>query len=323
MISFRTLFPVLGVVVALAGCSAENSANNGVDSANAAQQKSTLSTERAGDAHRPGGPAFAGRPHGGPDFLVFAALHENLNLSTEQRSTIEGLVAKGHPAPPAPDKARAAALASAIRANKIDATTFQAPAVDREAMMKEHLAKSANSLATLHKTLTKEQRAALVDAIVAKQAQHAQHAKDGKDPGPDGHRGPPPGAHGPEHSPMGFMLRGIDLTPEQQAEIKSKLDAQRPAPPPEAERAAMKTKHEAMKKDMDARLQTFKADAFDANAFVAPPADAPKGPPPGMGPESMAKELSVVVSVLTPAQREELAKRIEQGPPAHPVREAR
>lgn len=318
MISFRTVFPFLGLVVALAGCSAENSANSGVDSANAAQQKSTLSTDRASDAHRPGGPAFAGRPHGGPDFLVFAALHENLNLSAEQRATIEGLATKNRPAPPAPDKARAVALASAVRANKIDAATFQAPSVDREAMMKEHLAKSASSLATLHKTLTKEQRAALVDAIAAKAAQHG-----GKDHGPEGHRGPPPGAQGHEHSPMGFMLRGIDLTPEQQAEIKSKLDAQRPAPPTEAERAAMKTKHEAMKKDMDARLQTFKADTFDANAFVAPPADAPKGPPPGMGPESMAKELSILVSVLTPAQREELAKRIEQGPPAPPAREGR
>ena len=68
-----------------------------------------------------------------------------------------------------------------------------------------------------------------------------------------------------------------------------------------------------MKTAMDAKLQSFKSDSFDAKAFVAPPANAPKIGGPA---DHMAKELSAVVSVLTPAQREKLAQKIEQGPPA-------
>lgn len=323
MNSFRTLFPVLGVIAALAGCSAETGANNGVDTANAAQAKTALSnpsTERAGkDGH-----AFAGRHHGGPDFLVFAALHENIGLSAEQRSTLEGLVAQNRPKePPQPDKARGAALASAIRSGKVDASTFQVSVENRDAMMKERLAKSAESLATLHKTLTKEQRAALVDAIVAKQAKHER--------GPRGERGESGGrpmhAEGREHGPLGHLVAGLDLTQEQQAQLKAKLEADRPARPTEGDREAMKAKFESMKKTMDAKLQSFKADDFDANAFVTPPADAPKMGPQDHG-DRMAKELSIVVSVLTPAQREQLAQKIEQGPQARPhmregAREAR
>lgn len=313
MNSFRTLFPVLGVIAALAGCSAETGANNGVDTANALQAKTALSnpsTERAGkDGH-----AFAGRHHGGPDFLVFAALHENIGLSAEQRSTIEGLVAQSRPKdPPQPDKARTAALASAIRAGNVEASTFQADAESHDARMKEHAAKSAQNLATLHETLTKEQRAALVDAIVAKQAKHER--------GPRGERGERP--EGREHGPLGHLVAGLDLTQEQQAQLKAKLDAERPAAPSEADREAMKAKFESMKKAMDAKLQTFKEGTFDANAFVTPPAGAAKGGPQGHG-DRMAKDLSIVVSVLTPAQREQLAKKIEQGPPVRPqMREGR
>lgn len=318
MNSFRTLFPVLGVIAALAGCSAETGANNGVDTANAVQAKTALSNERSTEAGK-GHHAFAGRPHGGPDFLVFAALHEDIGLSAEQRSTLEGLVAQSRPEPPRPDKARTAALASAIRSGNVDATTFQTKVENREAMMKEHLAKSAQNLATLHKTLTKEQRAALVDAIVAKQAEHKG--------GPRGERGErgerPQHAEGRAHGPMGGLLSGIDLTAEQEAQLKAKLDAQRPAQPSEADREAMKARFESMKKEMSARLQSFKGDSFDATAFVTPPADAAKVGPQDHG-DRMAKDLSVVVSVLTPEQREQLAKKIEQGPPARPqMREGR
>ena len=74
----------------------------------------------------------------------------------------------------------------------------------------------------------------------------------------------------------------------------------------------------AMKTAMNEKLQSFKADTFDAAAFVARPANAPKmnmGKPA----DHMTKELSAIVAVLTPAQREKLAQKIEQGPPARPA----
>lgn len=299
--NFRTMFPVLGILVAIAGCTAETGANNGVDTANAAQAKSTIQKDQKRAHH------FAGRPHFGPDFLVFASLHEDIGLSAEQRSTIEGLVAEGRPKMerPAPDKARTAALASAIRSGKIDESSFQ---MDREAMkakMEEHRAKSAASLAKLHQTLTKEQRAALVDAIAAKAAKRGEHAGERGQ-----HREGAPALEGRGHhalGPMGGLLEGLDLTPEQEAEIEAKLAANRPA----VDREAMKAKFESMKTAMSAKLQSFKNDDFDANAFVAPPEGVAKDGAKG-GPAMMAKHLSAVVSVLDEAQREKLAQKIEK-----------
>jgi len=70
---------------------------------------------------------------------------------------------------------------------------------------------------------------------------------------------------------------------------------------------------------MDAKLQSFKGDSFDANAFVTPPAGMPKFD----GANRMAKDLQVVVSVLDPAQREKLAQKIELGPQARTEMRAR
>jgi Spy/CpxP family protein refolding chaperone len=305
MKSFRSMFPILGVVAVLAGCSGSESTNTGQGSsaisATTTSEKPEEGRPHAGRGHGPG--------HGGPDFLVFAALHENsINLSAEQRTTIEGLIGKREGGPrgegkpegrPAPDKAKTAELAAAIRSGKIDAAKLQ-PNRDGAKVGNDHQAKSAEKLATLHKTLTKEQRATLVDAIVAKMAKHGEGKPEGRPEGMREGRG-----HG-EGGPMGHLTEGLDLTQAQKDQIKAKLDADRPAPPSEADRTAMKAA-------MDAKLQTFKADNFDANAFVAPPANAAKLGGPS---DHMAKELNAVVSVLTAEQREKLAQKIEQGPPA-------
>jgi Spy/CpxP family protein refolding chaperone len=77
----------------------------------------------------------------------------------------------------------------------------------------------------------------------------------------------------------------------------------------------MKTKFEAMRAEHKARLASFTTDTFDANAFLAKPANAPE---PGKGMkgmhEHMLNELAAITEVLTPAQREKLAARIEKGP---------
>jgi Spy/CpxP family protein refolding chaperone len=273
MKSFRTLFPVLGVVAFLGGCSGSETTNTGV-AANAV----TATPAKDETMHR--GPH--GRPHGGgPELLIFAALHEPIHLTAEQRGTIEGLAKHDRPdlaaERPAPDKAKSAELASAIRAGSIDAAKLHADHDPK--LMKEHSAATATKLATLHKTLTAEQRSALVDAIAAKHGKQAHHEM---------------GPHGEGH--IGHILDGLDVTQAQRDQIKAKLEAERPT---EADLAAMKQEH-------DAKLQSFKGGAFDANAFVAPPANAPKMA------DRMAKELQIVVSVLTPEQREKLAQKIEQ-----------
>ncbi len=106
------------------------------------------------------------------------------------------------------------------------------------------------------------------------------------------------------------MLQGLELSDDQRAKVKAAFDEKAPS---EADRDAMKARHEAFRKTMQERLQSFANDAFDGSAFVAMPKDDAKG-----GPEMMAgrmvKALAVVVPILDAGQREALAKNIEQGP---------
>ena len=310
MKSFRTMVPVFGLVALLAGCSAgEKAASGGVDNAVTASAHSALATATA--AGEVGGRRH---PHGGPDMLVFAALHENIGLTDAQRTTVKSLAEQDRrSAPPPPDKARTAALAAAIRSGNVDRAGLPHRPQVTDAEIQQHIAASATRLATLHKTLSKEQRAALVDALIAEQGQRHDGDKARGDDGPRPHGAAPGHRAG---GLGGGFLADLELTQAQKDAIQAKLEAQRPTAPSAANREAMKAKHEAMKKDLDTKLQTFKADTFDATAFVTPPAGAK---PPGAeeahgGP---GNELAVIVPILTPAQREKLAQRIEQGQPRH------
>lgn len=318
MKSLRTLsFSLVAVVVALAGCSADNAQSGTTDTPHSVQAKSTIANGDGAESGGRGRHGFGGFSHG-PGSLVVAALHENINLTAEQRATIEALQRKSHAAwAPLLDKTRVTALAAQIRAGKID-TTAMTPLTRDENAMGEHMALASSNLKTLHDTLSKEQRTALVDAILAK------HAK-----GPDGERKRDhKGAHadverggerhmGLHRGPVASLLQDIALTPEQKETLRAKLEASRPTKPSDADRDAMKARFTARKQAMDTKLRSFVNDGFDAAAFVTPPADAAN-----MGPENrrdrMAKELSILVSVLTDAQRDQLAKKIEAGPPGGP-----
>lgn len=311
MKSFRTMFPVLGILAIVAGCSAETGANGGVDSANAVETKTALASDSTTTETKARGP-HAGRPHHGshgPDFLLLAALHEEIGLTEAQRTTLRDLVeqrrskALSH----RPDQARISQLAAAVRAGKVDPSPLPAAPVDADATIAERNAASAKSIATLHATLTKEQRTALVDRVTAKRGEGP-----GKDRG-DGQRPPPGAGVGGDHGgPLGGLLEGIELTEAQKGALKASFEARKPS---DADREAMKAKHEAVKAEMDAKLRSFVSDTFDATAFVAPPAGAPKI---GPRPDHRAQELAAVVSVLDAAQREKLALKIEQGPTVRP-----
>ncbi len=313
MISFRALTTasLLGLLVTLAGCSAESGTASGADTT--AKSKDTASAVTAGEQVNRGPQHGPGR--GGPEMmLVGTALHDGtVNLTAEQKATIEAAIAANKPAAaPAFDKTRVSALAAGIRSGKIDAAAVSAPQGPSAEMRAAHQAGAAKVLATLHSTLTPEQRTALVAAVTKHGEGHGP--KGDRAHGPKGERS----MHGGHAGPMGGMLEGLDLTQAQQDSIKTKLEAQRPAAPSEADRAAMKSQHEAMRTAMQTKLQTFATDSFDATAFVTPPAGAPamKGP----GAERFATDLQIITSVLEPAQREKLAARIEAGPPARGTR---
>jgi Spy/CpxP family protein refolding chaperone len=326
MNAFRSMtLPLFALVAALAGCSAEAGTSAGAESVDGVQ--STASAEQAASVDSPAehtarGPHFAAH-HGGPDFLVHAALRAPINLTAEQKATIEGLLKSNAPAePPAFDKTRASKLAAAIRSNTVSADVTDKPVVD-ETARQARIATSAKTLSTLHDTLTPEQRTALVDSLAKRAAEaKGEHGKRGgktmamRGHGEHAQRAGDEGGHfrgrgGPGGGPMG-MLAGLELTQEQKDAIKAKLEAQRPEKPSEEQREAMKARFEAMRTEMKAKLEIFKSDKFDATAFVTP---SQKLERPEHGGDRMA-HLAAITSVLTPAQRETLAARIEQGPPA-------
>lgn len=320
MISFRPsmVLPVLGLLAAFAvGCSGEAAASGGADSADTT--RSAITNDQVATNDRPAFGKF--RLHGpkaGPGFLIGAALHEDLKLTDAQRASIEALREEMKPkAPPAFDKSRASALAAQIRAGKIDETT--AAPNDFEQKKAEHVAATAKAIAKLHDILTPEQRASLVAAVGNRMEQGPKHGERGErgpraEGGERAQRGPK-GAHDKLGGPMGFMLADLDLTQEQKDAIRTKLEAERPAAPSQEQREAMKARFQNVRAEMKSRLQSFASDSFDANAFVTPPA-RPEGAQVRPHENRRAKMLSIVTSVLTPAQREKLAVKIEQGPQA-------
>lgn len=261
MISFRATMtlPLFGLLVALAGCSAESGNNAGAESANAALSENADTTAPSAHHGRRGHHGhFGHRPHGGSGFLVGAALHESIGLTSEQQSTIAGL---------------------------------------RDEAPQEALSK-------LHATLTKEQRSALVEAVSKRMdTMRAKAAENGGERHGKMH-GPPHG-HG-DHSPMGRLLEGLDVTDAQHAAIRSKLEELKPSA---EQREAMKAKFSEVETEMKARLQTFVNDDFDAKTFFAPPKNLPER---GEGFDPMKQRIDAVMSVLEPAQREKLKARLEE-----------
>lgn len=316
MFSFRTVSAVsiLGLLVTLAGCSGAAESGSGSDTTGTA--RSEVAAQR--DERGPRGPHRGGPGGGG---LLVAALHEpSLNLTAEQTSTIKGALDASRPQPPQGggfDKAKVAPLAAGIRAGKVDASMFPA-----KPDFAAHQAAEAKALTTLHDTLSADQRQALVAAVKSRAGEHGPKGDHGgpKGDGPKGdHKGKGPhGPHagGPGGGPMMHgMLADLNLTDAQKEQLRAKREADRPAPPTDEQKAQWKAQHEAMKGQMDAKLQTFASGSSDANAFVAKPEGV--GPKAG-GEDRMVKEMNDVLSVLDANQREALARKIEAGPPARP-----
>ena len=322
--TFRSMtLPLVALVAALAGCSAEAGTSAGAETTDDARSSVVAEQTAGAEGAREGARMRLMAHHraGGPDFLVHAALRAPINLTAEQKTTIEGLLKAEASAKPQFDPARAQKLAAAIRSNSV--ANIEQPKLD-ESAHQARVAASAKALSTLHDTLTAEQRAALVDSIEQRSGGHGQKpgehvrkdgARDGR--GERGERAEhgKAGFHhrgGPAGGPMA-MLAGLDLTQEQKDAIKAKLEAQRPAKPTAEQRDAMKTKMESMRAEMKAKLASFKSDQFDATAFVTPPKELAR---PEMA-AHMKNPLAEITPILTQAQRDTLAARIEKGPAMH------
>lgn len=276
------------------------------------------------------------RGPGGPAFLLRAAL-DKLELRPEQKSTIEGLMAELKQARPMDSAAHRAfeqALASGVRAGKLDAATL-APhftALERDATAMSQRVHTA--LNKLHQTLDADQRKQLVAEIQKRHemgfGKHAGRRMGfGPPPGMD-EPGCAPGADGADneagedgaearprrgHGGPGFarhagpglgMLRDLELTDAQKTALRAAHDAKR------EERGDWKAGMEKHQEARKALLTAFATDTFDATKLVASAEVAERAHRQA---EGHVEQLRVLMGVLEPAQREKLAARVEQGPP--------
>lgn len=238
--------------------------------------------------------------HGHP--LLGAAL-KDLDLSAEQRKAIDAAVDNLRMDKRDDMKAMHKALADQVRAGKIDEAELKAKAGDMDKAKAEHRAAVVKAVETLHATLTPAQRTQLVTLIKERMQERAEnkgehhHGKKHDKDGPKGEH------HARRGGPMMFMLHGIELRDDQKKAIEAAMP-----PKPEKDGDDKAAKFAEHKARMDAALEAFKADKFDA-AAVLPEHDG-KHPMA----ERFVKMLEVVVPILDAQQRAELAKRVEEGP---------
>ena len=236
---------------------------------------------------------------GGPMMAFQIALKE-LDLSAEQRATLQG-VADGL-RPEEHEGARPAVfgeLADAVRAGKLDETAFQAKV---DALAAEHAkqpAKMAAAFQTLHDTLTADQRTKLVATIRDRMAAHEQKGRDHEPDGRDHDE-----ARGPDKDRPGLpFMHGIELSADQRTRVEQAL-ADAGLDKPEG-----KAGFEPMRKQLQAALDAFATDKFDAASFV-PTMSKDRGDHA----QKLLKVLVTVTPLLDQAQRAQLADNLAKGP---------
>jgi Spy/CpxP family protein refolding chaperone len=215
----------------------------------------------------------------GPQLLLSAAL-EHLDLTAEQRTAIENALHAVAPGA-AVHKAMLADVAAGVRAGHLDEAALLAKLDGADITTSV-----AKALDTLHATLTAEQRRALVDLIAKHMDEHAHAAQ-----------------HGGHDAMIEHLLSGLDLSSDQRASIDAIVAKQGSEP------AAANV--DSIHAQLAAHLQEFAGDRFDSAALAAA---CPSGSAMHDHVQRAIHTLGEILPVLTPAQRETLATRIEAMP---------
>jgi Spy/CpxP family protein refolding chaperone len=279
-------------------------------------------------------PAPPKHHHGhGMEGLMMASL-ESLELKPEQKTAVDGVVSDLEKLGDAAKDPRAKLegdVADGVAAGKLDHKKIDADIAALSAAVAATEPSMQDAINRLYKTLDADQRKKLVETMREKGKEMHEHMggehehmggehehmggeHEGKGPGGHEHEGKGPGHEhegmgGHEHEGMGegpLMKLGeeLALTPEQKDKLKGKLEAQM-----KANRAAMKTKMEAMEKHMDAIGTAFEGDKFDAKkAGVG--AQAPEMVK-GMATQKV-QFVETLLSVLTPEQRTKFAATLKE-----------
>jgi len=296
--------PLIAAVAVMSACTTTQN-GSGVGDESTAQADKTQQAQQ--------GPLDAKVEHRfGPEQMLRDALSQ-ANLTADQQKTIDAAMStafqgKDHAAEEGRLKPLFSMAADQVRSGKIDEASLNAKIAELSQDAPDHRAKAAQALQTVHDTLTADQRATVVSAIQAKVAKF--EAFEGpKGEGKMHERGEHKG-EGKGLGKLGFLLHGVDLQEGQLDKIKAAL---KDAGFSKEDHAAMEAKRDEMKQKMDAMLEAFKADQFDAKTALPERGE--------MGAEHlgrMVKAMAVIVPLLDDTQRTALAKNIENGP-QHPM----
>jgi Spy/CpxP family protein refolding chaperone len=281
--AMRATWIVMGAL-ALSGCGAGNTTGPTTPAPSASASAASEATPHHERTHGAGG-VFA---------FLWMGLHE-LTLSADQKTAIDGvrkdLAAKMEPTHAA-GRELGALLADGVMAGKVDRDKSDAAIDKLVAAVEAMQAAAADALNAIHKTLTPEQRAQLVDKMQARATEwHESHGDDEHD----------------ERRSRGQigMLHGLDLTEDQRKAIRSNLqDTMKGAPPHD---------HKDMNDHLQAFAAAFKTDTFDAKTLDAGARRAATHVA-RWGATRLARFCEAAAPVLNADQRAKLAARLRESP---------
>jgi Spy/CpxP family protein refolding chaperone len=230
--------------------------------------------------------------HGGVPALIVMSL-KDLDLSADQRAVIDKmrteLIAKMEPAKAA-GKEFADTLADGVAAGKVDRAKVDAAITKLATQAQGVHDASLTALDNLHAALDPQQRAKLVDEVLAhwekwKEAQGRDEADD----------------HQHRSGHLLALVRELGLTQEQADKIKASFrDKMKAAPQDRA--------HKEVQDHLQALAVAFKADTFEAKKLTG--AKAANGHMARWGATRMARFVEAATPILTPDQQAKFAQTI-------------
>lgn len=184
-------------------------------------------------------------------------------------------------------------MVAGIKAGKLDIVKLDADHAAAEKAMKAQHDKESDTLNALHAALKPEQRKAVVAEVREDMKKRADKMAKWNDKNSD--KADPKAAH------RAKMTKDLDLDADQQKKVDAIFAKDEPGKD--------KPDHEAMKKKMDAVLDAFEKDTFDAKKLEQPMDGHGGGKGMMMGAMD-PKKMNEVLAILKPEQREKLAAKM-------------
>jgi Spy/CpxP family protein refolding chaperone len=297
--NFTRAIPLL-LVLGLIACDKEKPADTASPTASTT---ATATASVVASASSKGDGPEVKKPHrkGGRGGLAAMMLNAAEDKVPEAKATVDDLQKKLKEGETPRDEMKTLheGMVSGIKAGKIDVAKFETDKAAAEKAMKAMREKEQETLNSLHAALKPEQRKAVVAEVRDKMAKRAAKWKD-KPEMKDGE-----GKPDMKKGYYAHLTKDLDLDDAQKKKADAIFAKQEPkGPPPDKE---------AMKKKMDAFLDAFEKDGFDAKKLEA---DDDKKGFMMHGPMD-AKAMNEFLAVLKPEQRDKLAAKMEKkgGPP--------